>query len=145
LDLIGRVSRGSATIAVAGFDRAIRFYTETLGLKLLARFGGDWACIDAGNGLLIGIHAKYDGTKDAPTVGMCVTEPIESVVESLRGRGVVFDGPVVELPMVKLAFFAGGNRRRHRRGQRLDLGLDELLMAVAPVSFAEVTGDRSRQ
>lgn len=30
-------------VFVQDFDRAVRFYTETLGLKLLTRYGNDWA------------------------------------------------------------------------------------------------------
>src|SRR5207253_10640482 len=94
--------------------RALHFYTETLGLGLLARFGDEWACVDAGNGLLIGLHAKGDGTGDRTTVGLCVAEPIESVVATLKDRGVRFEGPILELPMVKLAFLADPDGNPHR-------------------------------
>ena len=37
-------------------DNAIRFYTEVLGLKLTNRFGNNWATVQAGKTLVIGLH-----------------------------------------------------------------------------------------
>src|SRR5262249_26868336 len=34
---------GNATVYVSDMDRSVRFYTETLGLKLKHRFGNHWA------------------------------------------------------------------------------------------------------
>src|SRR5262249_24344355 len=50
------ISGGMPTIFVSDMDAAVRFYTETLGLKLLARYGDHWASVDGGNGLTIGLH-----------------------------------------------------------------------------------------
>ena len=47
---------GNATVYVADINVSIRFYTETLGLKLRMRAGDNWAEIDAGPGLVIGLH-----------------------------------------------------------------------------------------
>jgi catechol 2,3-dioxygenase-like lactoylglutathione lyase family enzyme len=41
---------------VADLQRAIDFYARTLGLKLLYRADDHFAMIDAGRGLLIGLH-----------------------------------------------------------------------------------------
>ena len=49
-------SRGNVTVYVSNMDRAVRFYSETLGLKLAYRFGDHWASIEAGTGLTIGLH-----------------------------------------------------------------------------------------
>src|SRR5713101_6395731 len=47
-------SGGNVTVYVSNMDRAVRFYSETLGLKLAYRFGDHWASIEAGTGLTIG-------------------------------------------------------------------------------------------
>ena len=47
---------GNVTIYVQNMDRAVRFYTETLGLKLAYRFGDHWAAVELGKGLTIGLH-----------------------------------------------------------------------------------------
>ena len=47
---------GVATVIVSDMNRAIRFYTELLGLKLEQRFGNEWASIKAPSGLVIGLH-----------------------------------------------------------------------------------------
>jgi len=103
---------GNATIYVADMDRAVTFYTETLGLQLLFRAGDHWASIDAGEGLQLGLHpagshSPTPGTAGAVTVGFTVDEPIEQVVATLEARGVALRGPVVDdSGRLKLAFFA---------------------------------------
>ena len=47
---------GNATVYVSHMDNAIRFYTEALGLKLTNRFGNNWATVQAGKALVIGLH-----------------------------------------------------------------------------------------
>ena len=94
------ISGGNATVFVSNMDRAIEFYTQALGLKLTNRFGNDWATVEAGKGLTIGLHpasSKYPapGTRGAILLGMEVDEPIDSVVSRLAQRGVEFRGPIV--------------------------------------------------
>ncbi len=101
---------GNATIFVSDMDRAVRFYTETLGFGLTYRSGEHWAQIDAGDGLQLGLHAAGEGvpapgTAGSVQVGFNVTQPIEQVVEALGRRGVAFTGPIAEATGVKLAFF----------------------------------------
>ncbi|MBK7141235.1 MAG: VOC family protein [bacterium] len=91
------INGGLATIFVSDFDRAVKFYTETLELKLVFRSGDFWAEISAGSGLTIGLHpaspsAAAPGTNGSTVVGMEVKEPIEQVVEKLRERGVRMSG-----------------------------------------------------
>ena len=40
---------GNVTIYVSNMDNAVRFYSETLGLKLAYRFGDNWASADLGS------------------------------------------------------------------------------------------------
>lgn len=101
---------GNATIFVSDMDRAVAFYTETLGLRLTFRAGDHWAGVDAGDGLHLGLHPAGErtaspGTNGAVTVGFGVDEPIEDVVSMLQERGVTFQGPVEDEGQLKLAFF----------------------------------------
>ena len=104
------ISGGNATIYVADMDRSVLFYTATLGLQLVFRAGDHWAAIDAGGGLQLGLHPATGrqpppGTVGAITVGLGVDEPIEQVVATLEGRGVIFEGPVRDDGSLKIAFF----------------------------------------
>ena len=87
------ISGGNATVFVSNMDAAVRFYTEVLELKLTNRFGDNWATVDAGKGLTIGLHpasAKYPapGTKGGIMIGLEIDEPIERVLARLAERGV---------------------------------------------------------
>ena len=109
-DTQGMIRGGNATIFVGDMDRAVAFYTETLGLRLSFRAGDHWASLDAGDGLQLGLHPVGErtappGTNGAVTVGFGVDEPIEEVVSALLARGVAFRGPVEDEGQVKLAFF----------------------------------------
>ncbi len=104
------ISGGNATIYVGDMDRAVEFYTETLGLKLHDRFEHEWAAVDAGNGFLIGLHpASPDGPEPGKAgsiqVGLFVDQPLEEVQETFADRGVTFTGPIVNDQAVRLAFF----------------------------------------
>ena len=104
------IEGGSPTIFISEMNRAVRFYTQTLGLKIAYRAGDHFCMIDAGGGLLIGLHPPGDhtptpGAEGGTQVGLNVAQPIESVVNELRGRGVNFHGPVIDDSAVKLAFF----------------------------------------
>jgi catechol 2,3-dioxygenase-like lactoylglutathione lyase family enzyme len=104
------VSGALPTVFVADLDRAVRFYTETLGLGLFHRADDEFAMIDAGGGMQIGLHpatakGPKPGTHGSISIGLNVTRPIEQVVTTLKQRGVTFHGPVVDDDPVKLAFF----------------------------------------
>ena len=95
------ISGGNATVFVSNMDAAVRFYTETLGLKLTNRFGDHWATVQAGTSLTIGLHpasSKYPapGTKGAVRIGLEIDEPIEKAVSRLEKKGVRFDGPIIK-------------------------------------------------
>ena len=86
---------GNATVYVSNMDNAITFYTKVLGLKLTNRFGNNWATVQAGKGLVIGLHpgsAKYPrpGTKGSVQIGLVVSpdEPIKEFAARLRKHGV---------------------------------------------------------
>jgi catechol 2,3-dioxygenase-like lactoylglutathione lyase family enzyme len=91
-------SGGSVTVYVSNMDTAVRFYSETLGLKLIYRFGDNWASIEAAKGLIIGLHPASEqmpaGRKGSMAIGLELAVPIHDAVRSLEGRGVHFLGPV---------------------------------------------------
>lgn len=97
------LAHGSPTLPVRSFDRAIEFYTETLGLTLQVRYEDQWACLDAGLQLALVPYEQLDDPR--ASVGLCVAEPIEDVYQRLLDLGVAFLGPIRADGMVKLAFF----------------------------------------
>lgn len=104
------ISGGNVTIFVSDFERAVRFYEETLGLKLDYRAGEHWAQLSAGAGLTIGLHppsrsAPPPGSSGAMQIGFSVDMPIEAAIETLEARGVSFHGPIQDDDAVRLAFF----------------------------------------
>lgn len=106
------ISGGNATIMVSDFDRAVEFYTKILSLKLLHRFGNEWAEVRAGVSLTIGLHpaghGPAPGTQGAISVGFTIEGPIEQARASLERQGVQFHGPVLDRTEegIKLAFFS---------------------------------------
>ncbi len=75
---------------VQDMDRAVKFYTETLGFPLKVRFGDNWAEVDAGS-ISIGLHPTEDGAPVSSDGGATVSfavDNLEAVVEHLKGRGV---------------------------------------------------------
>jgi catechol 2,3-dioxygenase-like lactoylglutathione lyase family enzyme len=93
------VSGGNATVFVSNMDAAVLFYAETLGLKLTNRFGNNWATVQAGAGLTIGLHpasAKYPrpGAKGSMMLGLEIDEPIAAAIARLSEKGVRC-GPVM--------------------------------------------------
>ncbi|MGH7339271.1 MAG: VOC family protein [Candidatus Rokuibacteriota bacterium] len=106
------ISGGTASVYVTDMDRAVAFWTDAVGLKLRTRVGTTWAEIDAGEGLIIGLHraAPPDtaaaGTPGAINIELRVTEPLEEVIAALSARGVTIDGPIKEYEAVRIASFS---------------------------------------
>jgi catechol 2,3-dioxygenase-like lactoylglutathione lyase family enzyme len=82
-------SGGHAIVYVSDMDAAIRFYTETLGLKLTNRFENHFATAEVGRSLVLGIHPR---TPNTVTLGLMVDEPLDTVVTRLAQRGVRLNG-----------------------------------------------------
>jgi catechol 2,3-dioxygenase-like lactoylglutathione lyase family enzyme len=101
---------GNVTIYVTNMDRAVRFYTETLGLKLAYRFGDHWASVECGKGLTIGLHptsspVRTGEFKNAPSIGLELEGTLEEAMKTLGSRGVQFDGVADEGKAGKFAHF----------------------------------------
>ncbi|HEX8285753.1 MAG TPA: VOC family protein [Pyrinomonadaceae bacterium] len=103
---------GNASVYISDMDRAVAFYTEALGLPLRTRMGGEWAEIDAGDGLTIGLHPARPpatpppGAAGAINIELRVWQPLEQIVAQLEGRGVQFNGPIQNYENVRLVSFS---------------------------------------
>jgi len=89
---------GNVTVYISNMDRAVRFYTEVLGLKLAYRFGDHWASVEAGKGLTIGLHPASAeapaGRKGSMAIGLELAGAIEDAMKKLGAKGVQFQGMV---------------------------------------------------
>jgi catechol 2,3-dioxygenase-like lactoylglutathione lyase family enzyme len=101
---------GVLTIYISDMDRAVRFYSEALGFKVLERYGNHWASIDGGPGLAIGLHPATAevpaGRQGSIAIGLYLEMPIDQAMKELKSRGVQFSGPVIDDKQLRLAFFA---------------------------------------
>ena len=103
------IAGGTVTIYVSDMERAVGFYTETLGLKLKYRGGPGYTAIDAG-GFEIGLHGSHPGGPQpgpggSMSVGFYLDQPIGEVAARLRAAGVAVDGPKPGCGPVQLAHF----------------------------------------
>ncbi len=94
---------GLVTLSVRDVERAVRFYVETMGMKLVEQAGEGCAVIDAGDGFRIGLHAGAPALESpgafVPSIGLYPKIPLREAIAILENRGVAFDvkedGPVV--------------------------------------------------
>ena len=106
------ISRGLSTVYVSDMDTAVRFYTQTLGLRLKWRHENNIAMVDAGPGLTMALHPitaaapAPPGTRGSVQLGLIVDEPIERVVERLQERGVTIGGEIVTFDAGKCVMIA---------------------------------------
>jgi predicted enzyme related to lactoylglutathione lyase len=101
----------TATICVSDMDRAVAFYTKALRLPLSGRWGDEYAAIDLGKGIGIGLHpargphSPTPGSSGSIQIGFAVGGSLDDAVKELQSRGVVFRGPIVDDVQVRLALF----------------------------------------
>jgi uncharacterized protein (TIGR00369 family) len=105
------LSGGCTSVPVADMDCAIRFYTEVLGTKLLARFGGEWACLDAGDGFLIGLVPRSEQENEI-SFSLYVPNALAEAVRRLRQEGLAVQESTEGGGVVAVASFRDpdGNR-----------------------------------
>ena len=74
---------------VQDMDRAIRFYEEVLGLRLVRRDDGFWAELDGGP-IRIALHGTRDGAAVEPggAVAAFRVEDLDETAVALKERGV---------------------------------------------------------
>lgn len=101
---------GVFTIYVSDMNRAVAFYVDTLGFRLNERHGDNWASVDGGPGLTIGLHPATAeipaGRQGSIAIGLFLDTPIASAISQLKAKGVTFRTPVIEDVALSLAFFA---------------------------------------
>jgi predicted enzyme related to lactoylglutathione lyase len=93
-------------VAVSDFDRARKFYEETLELKLSsAPAGFPWAEFEVG-GVTIGVgqHPAWLPSRDGTTIAFEVDD-IDAAIARLKERGVIFDLDKTETPVCWMAQF----------------------------------------
>ena len=76
------------TVMVADMDNAVRFYTETLGLKLEQRYENHYAEIEA-SGLRIGLHPASDKLVKGNNISIGFgTTDFDAALAELNGKGI---------------------------------------------------------
>ncbi len=101
------ITEANVTVMISDINRSIKFYVETLGLKLKSRYADQFAEVEC-PGLTIALHPAFErgprpGNSESLSVGFGVAD-VDGAMAKLRAKGVSFsrvsnDGPV------KLAFF----------------------------------------
>ena len=102
------IKQANVTVMVWDMERAVAFYTKTLGLKLKSRYGSEFAQVEA-PGTVIALHpASKDGPRpgnsESISIGFAVDD-LDRTMTELKSRGVRFSR-VSDDMQVKLAFFA---------------------------------------
>jgi catechol 2,3-dioxygenase-like lactoylglutathione lyase family enzyme len=102
----GMFKTSNVTIRVSDMSRSIKFYTETLGLKLLSNYGGEFAVIES-NGLRIGLHpGKKPGEQLSRDMSLGFqVDDIASVRKTFEARGVRFEPRVQDRGAIIENFF----------------------------------------
>lgn len=82
----------NVTILVSDMAKSIQFYTETMGLKLLANYGGEFAVLET-NGLRLGLHpGRKPGTPVSRDMSLGFqVDDIAAAKKTLESRGVAFE------------------------------------------------------
>lgn len=107
--MLGRIER--VWFWVSDMDRALKFYTEVLGLPLVHRHGDEWAELGT-EPVHLALHGGGEGYEPGGTVCLEV-EDLDEARFSLELRGVVFDRDAGEVEGVaRFVSFADpdGNR-----------------------------------
>lgn len=89
-----------ANIAVKDLDRAKKFYQGTLGLTPVDAEGGEVIVFKSGDSVLNVYRSQYAGTNKATAVTWALGDELDSVVQSLKAKGVTFEH--YDMPDTKL-------------------------------------------
>ena len=90
-------------VMVSNMEESVKFYSETLGLELLNRYGDHYAEIQA-PGLMIGLHPSSDKIKfgNNLSIGFGVGE-FDATLANLVSKGIEFR--MEDEGWVRLAYF----------------------------------------
>jgi catechol 2,3-dioxygenase-like lactoylglutathione lyase family enzyme len=96
-------NEANVTLMVSDMERSVQFYTASLGLRLKARYGNEFAVLQA-PGVTIALHPRTDGSGSAPmSIGLGV-DSLEDSMRELQERGVSFVGRVIDDPPVRVIY-----------------------------------------
>jgi catechol 2,3-dioxygenase-like lactoylglutathione lyase family enzyme len=107
------IKEANVTVMVSDLNRAIKFYTETLGLKLVNQYQTHWAEIQA-PGLTIGLHPAGDhgpkpGNSESLAIGFTV-DNLDYDMTVLKNKGIVFSPNITKDGPVRIALFTDPDR-----------------------------------
>ena len=80
-----------ANLAVRDLKLAGHFYEQVLGFEPVGREGDELIVYRSGRTVFNVYRSQYAGTNRATALTWAVGDRIESVVEALRGKGIVFE------------------------------------------------------
>jgi catechol 2,3-dioxygenase-like lactoylglutathione lyase family enzyme len=80
---------GIVFLNVSDVARAVRFYIETLGMKLVAESEGS-SVLDAGDGFLVGLRSGEIARASATELAFTTKVPIDEAIAIYENRGVTF-------------------------------------------------------
>ncbi|MDA4125902.1 MAG: VOC family protein [Thaumarchaeota archaeon] len=101
------IKQANVTVMVNSMERAVRFYTDSLGLKLKTRYGDQFAQVEA-PGTIIALHPSnkdgpQPGKSESLSIGFAV-DNLDAAISELKEKGIVFSR-VTDDTQVRLAFF----------------------------------------
>jgi catechol 2,3-dioxygenase-like lactoylglutathione lyase family enzyme len=84
---------GLVTLFVEDVSAAVRFYIETLGMKLVEENRGASAVIDAGDGFRIALRGgrSVEAGRAGSAVGLIPKVPLREAIAIFENRGVTFE------------------------------------------------------
>lgn len=98
------LNRCRINVMVSNMDAAVSFYTDTLGLELINRYGDHYAEIQAAE-LMIGLHPASDRTTfgNNISIGLGVFD-FDETLKDLKSKGIAFTMGTDE--WIRIATFA---------------------------------------
>ena len=80
-----------AMLAVKDIDAARKFYEGKLGLKVVSQMGGEVVTYRTGKTTMNVYRSKHAGTNKATAANWDVGDSLETIVRTLREKGVTFE------------------------------------------------------
>ena len=115
----------TTSVYVSDMDRAVKFYSEGLGLTLKSRIGNEWAELVTSNGVVIGLHPAKPPDTVAPGTGGAINiefqaaGDLETAIRKLKSHGVQFVTEIQEYEHVRLITCSDPDGNRLFLGQPL--------------------------